>query len=128
MAELALHAYVAPNWLFLLPGGLLMLVGMALVFWLPRAATLECACRFGHPLDDISSDLRAARRAILSIGFFAKVFSYAERFDRILFSGARAAPREYRTRFVLGIALRLAGFVGDLRVAAHWASVISVPA
>ena len=114
----------APNWLFLLPGGLLMLVGMALVFWLlpgPRHLNARVALDIHSMIFGVIFALLGAQ--ILSIGFFAKVFSYAERFDRNPISLKRALRRvKLEHGLLLGIALALAGFVGDLRVAAHWAS------
>ena len=70
----------APNWLFLLPGGLLASFGIALVFWLlpgPRA--------LGKAVIDVHTMLfgmvfALAGTQIIAIGLFAKVFSYAERF------------------------------------------------
>ncbi|MGB9403411.1 MAG: glycosyltransferase family 2 protein [Candidatus Acidiferrales bacterium] len=114
----------APNWLFLLPGGLLMLVGMALVFWLlpgPRHLNAHVALDIHSMIFGVIFALLGAQ--ILSIGFFAKVFSYAERFDRNPISLKRALRRvKLEHGLLLGIALALAGFVGDLRVAVHWAS------
>src|SRR5258706_6444456 len=73
----------APNWLFLLPGALLVLVGLALVFWLlpgPRAITPRITLDVHTMIFGVIFTLLGAQ--ILSIGAFAKVFSYAERFDR----------------------------------------------
>jgi len=72
----------APNWLFLLPGISLLLVGLGLVFWLfpgPR--------HLGHVTIDVHTMLFGMMFALLgaqiiSIGLFAKVFSYAERFSQ----------------------------------------------
>src|ERR1700675_355159 len=71
----------APNWLFLLPGAALVVLGLGLVLWLfpgPRhvgRVTLDLHTMiFG-----VFFTLLGAQ--ILSIGAFAKVFSYAERFD-----------------------------------------------
>ena len=86
----------APNWLFLLPGAALVVVGLAIVFWfwLPGAGG-DAARGPGCAHDDFWRDVHPARRADISIGAFAKVFSYAERFDRKNVSlKSRAHPRD----------------------------------
>src|SRR5579863_1183056 len=72
----------APNWLFLLPGGALSLVGAALVFWL-----LPAPRRIGRVTFDIHTMLFGMMFTLMGaqiffIGLFAKVFSYAERFSQ----------------------------------------------
>jgi len=72
----------APNWLFLLPGISLLALGLSLVLWLfpePR--------RLGHVTIDVHTMLFGMMFAlvgaqIISIGLFAKVYSYAERFSQ----------------------------------------------
>jgi hypothetical protein len=60
---------------------------------------------------------------ILSIGAFAKVFSYAERFDHGTVSLKRLLKRvKLETGLVVGGALFLAGFSGCALVAWHWAA------
>src|SRR3984893_16685422 len=71
----------APNWLFLLPGAAFMLAGFMLVFWLlpgPRALTSRITLDVHTMIFGVIFTLLGAQ--ILSIGAFAKVFSYAERF------------------------------------------------
>src|SRR5690349_5714050 len=73
----------APNWLFLLPGAALVLVGLFLVFWLlpgPRQISPHVGLDLHNMIFGVIFTLLGAQ--ILSIGAFAKVFSYAERFDR----------------------------------------------
>jgi hypothetical protein len=73
----------APNWLFLLPGGLLMAAGMFLTFWLlpgPRTVARNVVLDVHTMIFGVIFTLMGAQ--ILAIGAFAKVFSYAERFDR----------------------------------------------
>src|SRR4029077_3348572 len=73
----------APNWLFLLPGASLMAVGLAIVFWLlprPRAISPRVTLDIHTMIFGVIFTLLGAQ--ILSIGAFAKVFSYAERFHR----------------------------------------------
>ncbi len=66
----------APNWLFLVPGGLLALLGMSLVLWLlpgPRS--------IGRAVIDVHTMLfgmvfTLTGTQIIAIGLFAKVYSY----------------------------------------------------
>jgi glycosyltransferase involved in cell wall biosynthesis len=71
----------APNWLFLLPGAVLGLLGLALVFWLlPGLRQIEQTVVDIHTmLFGMMFTLLGAQ--IIFIGLFAKVFSYAERFS-----------------------------------------------
>jgi glycosyltransferase involved in cell wall biosynthesis len=69
----------APNWLFLLPGGLLALVGLCLVFWLLPGPRM-----LGHAVIDVHTMLfgmvfTLTGTQIIAIGLFAKVYSFAER-------------------------------------------------
>src|SRR6266404_904301 len=73
----------APNWLFLLPGGLLMAAGLFLTCWLlpgPRNIWRNVVLDVHTMIFGVIFTLMGAQ--ILAIGSFAKVFSYAERFDR----------------------------------------------
>ena len=73
----------APNWLFLLPGGSFFLFGLVLVFWLlpgPRHLTSGIVLDTQTMILGVIFTLLGAQ--IMSVGLFAKVFSYAERFDR----------------------------------------------
>src|SRR5882762_8010896 len=68
----------APNWLFLLPGAALVLAGLFLVFWLlpgPRQISPHVALDLHTMIFGVIFTLLGAQ--ILSIGAFAKVFSYA---------------------------------------------------
>ena len=72
----------APNWLFLLPGASLVVWGLALVFWLlpgPRQISAHVWLDIHTMIFGVIFTLLGVQ--ILSIGSFAKVFSYAERFD-----------------------------------------------
>jgi glycosyltransferase involved in cell wall biosynthesis len=114
----------APNWLFLLPGASLMVVGLALVFWLlpgPRYITPKIGLDLHTMIFGVIFTLLGAQ--ILSIGAFAKVFSYAERFDRHSFSLRRILKRiTLEFGLLLGGSLFLAGFAGCAWVAWQWAS------
>ena len=112
----------APNWLFLLPGGLLMAAGVFLTCWLlagPRTI-------FGNVVLDVHTmifgvifTLMGAQ--ILAIGSFAKVFSYAERFDRNTVSLKRVLKRvSLEAGLLLGGALFLVGLGGCAYIAWQW--------
>src|SRR5712664_2796186 len=73
----------APNWLFLLPGAAFVSLGLFLVFWLlpgPRVITPRITLDVHTMIFGVIFTMLGAQ--ILSIGAFAKVFSYSERFDR----------------------------------------------
>src|SRR5579864_4256918 len=113
----------APNWLFLLPGAMLMVVGLALVFWLlpgPRVLTPRITLDIHTMIFGVMFTLLGAQ--ILSIGSFAKVFSYAERFDH---SGTVSLKRllkrvSLESGLLIGGILFLAGFAGCAWVAWQW--------
>ena len=114
----------APNWLFLLPGGMLMVAGLFLTCWLlPGARTI----RPGVVLDihtmifGVIFTLLGAQ--IISVGFFAKVFSYAERFDHRQISLKRVLRRVTLEHGLLfGGLLFLAGLAGSGYVVWQWAA------
>lgn len=112
----------APNWLFLGPGVLLAAVGMALVCWL-----LPGPRRIGTVEFDIHTMFFGMIFVLLgaqiaSIGIFAKVFGYSERF-------APAGPSleglfkriTLETGLVVGALVALVGLAGDVWVLRQWA-------
>ena len=115
----------APNWLFVLPGAAFVLLGLVLVFWLlpgPRAITPRVTLDVHTMIFGVIFTLLGAQ--ILSIGAFAKVFSYAERFDR---SGTVSLKRVLKrvtleSGLLLGGVLFLAGFAGCAWVTWQWAA------
>jgi glycosyltransferase involved in cell wall biosynthesis len=114
----------APNWLFILPGSSLVVLGLALVVWLlpgPRKISPTVTLDLHTMIFGVIFTLMGAQ--ILSIGAFAKVFSYAERFDR----GAPSLKRVLRrvtleSGLLLGGAFFLAGFAGCAWITLQWAS------
>jgi glycosyltransferase involved in cell wall biosynthesis len=111
----------APNWLFLLPGVSLAIAGLGLVFWLfphPR--------HVGHVTIDVHTMLFGMMFTLLgaqivSIGLFAKVFSYAERFthnQRSLERWLRRVKLEHG--LLLGAALASVGAGGALWLLGKW--------
>lgn len=111
----------APNWLFLAPGGALLSFGIGLVAWIGTGPQ-----HLGHTTLDTRAQLFGAIAAslglqIVSIGLFARVFSYSD-------------PRRVRTRsltralgaarlewgLALGGSLVLVGVGGDAWQLFHW--------
>lgn len=113
----------APNWLFLLPGASLGALGLSMVFWL-----LPGPRRVGGINLDIHTMIFGVfftllGAQILSIGAFAKVFSYAERFDH----GGVSLKRVLRSvtlesGLALGAIMFLGGFAGCAWITWNWAS------
>lgn len=114
----------APNWLFLLPGGALLAAGLFLVFWLlpgPRQISSHITLDIHTMIFGVIFTLLGVQ--ILSIGSFAKVFSYAERFDRNPVSLKRLLKRiKLEMGLLVGGLLFLAGFSGCVWVAWKWAA------
>jgi glycosyltransferase involved in cell wall biosynthesis len=114
----------APNWLFILPGGLLVAAGLALVFWLlpgPRKVGHNVVLDVHTMIFGVIFTLLGAQ--ILAIGAFAKVFSYAERFDRNTVSLKRVLKRvSLEKGLLLGGVLFAAGFAGCAYIAWQWAA------
>jgi glycosyltransferase involved in cell wall biosynthesis len=114
----------APNWLFLLPGASFVAVGLFLVFWLlpgPRQLTAHVVLDIHTMIFGVIFTLLGVQ--ILSIGSFAKVFSYSERFDRGNISLKRVLKRvTLESGLLLGGALFAAGFAGCAWVTWRWAA------
>ncbi len=112
----------APNWLFLLPGGLLVALGIGLVLWLlpgPRFAG-----KVGLDVHTMALGMMLALLGvhIISIGLFVKVFSYAEKFTRNQVSLARLLKHvRLEHGLLLGLTLTLIGLIGDGVVFWRWA-------
>lgn len=111
----------APNWLFLGPGAVLLMFGLGLVFWLlpgPRPV--------GRIIFDIHTMLFGMVFALLgaqvmSIGLFAKVYSYAERFSPNQRSLERWLNRvKLEHGLILGAILTLTGAAGSVWLFAEW--------
>ena len=114
----------APNWLFLLPGASLVVLGLFLVFWLlpgPRGISTRITLDIHTMIFGVIFTLLGVQ--ILSIGSFAKVFSYSERFTRNTVSIKRVLRRvTLESGLLLGGALFLAGFAGCAWVTWEWAA------
>ena len=113
----------APNWLFLLPGMLFMILGLFLVLWLlpgPRTVAQHVVLDVHTMIFGVIFTLLGAQ--ILSIGAFAKVFSYAERFDH---SGTVSLKRllkrvKLETGLLVGGIMFFAGLIGCGWVTWKW--------
>jgi glycosyltransferase involved in cell wall biosynthesis len=114
----------APNWLYLVPGGSLLACGLALIFWLlpgPRQITPRVTLDVHTMVFGVIFTLLGMQ--ILSIGAFAKVFSYAARFDRGTISLKRLLKRiTLETGLLLGGVTFLAGLIGCARITWGWAA------
>ena len=113
----------APNWLFLLPGGLLMTLGTGLVVWLLPGPRL--AGRVGLDIHTMSLAMMLALLGmhVISIGLFVKVFCYTENFSRNqprLERWLKTVKLEHG--LLLGAALALIGSAGDAVVFWQWAA------
>lgn len=114
----------APNWLFIVPGALLIVIGLALVFWLlpgPRRVTPHLTLDTQTMIFGVIFTLLGSQ--ILSIGAFAKVFSYSSRFDRGTISLKRSLKSiTLEAGLSVGGLLFLAGFSGCGWITWRWAS------
>jgi glycosyltransferase involved in cell wall biosynthesis len=113
----------APNWLFFVPGGSLIVLGFSLVLLLlpgPRRLSVGVTLDLHTMIFGVMFTLLGAQ--ILSIGAFAKVFSYAERFDRGGISLKRALKRvTLEMGLLAGGMIFAAGLAGCLWIAWRWA-------
>jgi len=111
----------APNWLFVAPGMFLMTLGLGLVFWL-----LPGQRSVGRVIFDIHTMLYGMIFALLgaqivSIGFFAKVYSYAERFSPNQRSLERWLNRvKLEHGLIVGTLLAIVGAAGSIWLVGMW--------
>ena len=101
-----------------------MALGLGLVFWLlpgPQHLTSKIILDIHTMIFGVIFTLMGAQ--IISVGFFAKVFSYLEQFDRRSISLRRWLGRvQLEHGLLLGAVLFLSGLVGSARIAWHWAA------
>ena len=113
----------APNWLFLLPGALLMVFGLGIVLWLLPGPVL--AGRVGLNTNTISLAMMLILLGlhIFSIGLFVKVFCYTERLSRTQTGLVRWLKRlKLEHGLLLGSTLAVVGLIGDALVFRSWAA------
>jgi hypothetical protein len=113
----------APNWLFLLPGGLLMSLGIGLVLWLLPGPAFAGRVELNTNTMSLAMMLVLLGMHIVSIGFFVKVFCYTEKLSRTELSLARWLKRvKLEHGLVLGATLAVVGLTGDAIVFGEWAA------
>ena len=114
----------APNWLFIFPGAALVAFGLFLVFWLlpgPRMISHRITLDVHTMIFGVIFTLLGIQ--IISIGSFAKVFSYAERFDHNTVSLKRVLKRvTLEMGLLVGGGLFLVGFAGCAWITYRWAA------
>jgi glycosyltransferase involved in cell wall biosynthesis len=113
----------APNWLFLLPGAMLVAFGLGLVAWLLPGPRL--AGKIGLDIHTISLSMMLILLGvhIMSIGLFVKVFCYTEKLSRnqrSLENWLKHVKLEHG--LLLGAALVFAGLAGDGILFRQWAA------
>jgi glycosyltransferase involved in cell wall biosynthesis len=113
----------APDWIFLLPGALLMLLGALLVVWLMPGPAFAGRIELNTNTISLAMMMILLGMHIFCIGLFVKVFCYTERLSR---SQGTLAPWLKRLKLehglLLGAALVAVGCVGDTAVFWHWAA------
>jgi len=113
----------APNWLFLLPGALLMATGFGIVLWLLPGPVLTGRVELNTNTISLAMMLILVGMHIFSIGLFVKVFCYTERLSRTQTGLVRWLKRlKLEHGLLLGAALAVCGFFGDALVFRSWAA------
>lgn len=107
----------APNWLFLLPGALLVAFGLGIVTWLLPGPALAGRVQLNTNTISLAIMMVLLGTHIFSIGLFVKVFCYTERLSRAQTGLVRWLKRlKLEHGLLLGGALTMIGFVGDAMV------------
>lgn len=113
----------APNWLFLLPGGLLVALGLGLILWLLPGPAFAGKVELNTNTMSLAMMLVLLGMHIISIGLFVKVFCYTEKLSRPELSLARWLKRvKLEHGLLLGAALLVIGVTGDAIVFGLWAA------
>lgn len=113
----------APNWLFLLPGGGLIVLGLGTVFWLLPGPAFAGRVELNTNTISLAMMLVLLGMHIFSIGLFVKVFCYTERLSRSQSGLVRWLKRlKLEHGLLLGFGLLVAGLLGDAVVLRAWAA------
>ena len=113
----------APNWLFLLPGGLLMLLGIGLVLWLLPGPAFAGKVELNTNTIALAMMLVLLGMHIVSIGLFVKVFCYTEKLSRTDLGLTRWLKRvRLEHGLILGTILAAVGLIGNAIVLGQWAA------
>jgi glycosyltransferase involved in cell wall biosynthesis len=112
----------APNWLFLLPGGLLIALGLGIVGWLLPGPALAGKVELDTRTISLAMMLVLLGMHIFSIGLFVKVFCYTERLSRDQTGLVRWLRRlRLEHGLLLGAGLAGVGIIGDGIIWGQWA-------
>jgi glycosyltransferase involved in cell wall biosynthesis len=113
----------APNWLFLMPGALLMALGLGLVLWLLPGPMFAGRVELDTNTMSLAIMLILLGMHIFSIGLFVKVFCYTEKLSRNQRTLVRWLKRlKLEHGLLLGVALTIVGLLGNGIVFLQWAS------
>jgi len=113
----------APNWLFLLPGAVLVALGLGTVLWLLPGPAFAGRVELNTNTISLAMMLILLGVHIFSIGLFVKVFCYTERLSRTQTGLVRWLKRlKLEHGLLLGAVLLLLGFIGDAVVFREWAA------
>lgn len=111
----------APNWLFLLPGGALMGLGLTLVLWLLPGPAFAGRVELNTNTISLAMMVMLLGMHIFSIGLFVKVFCYTEKLARNQRTLVRWLKRvKLEHGLTLGALLTVAGGAGDAFVFGRW--------
>ena len=113
----------APNWLFLLPGALLVALGLGIVLWLLPGPAFAGRVELNTNTISLAMMLILLGIHILSIGLFVKVFCYTERLSHGEVGLSRWLKRlKLEHGLILGAVLFAGGISGDGIAFARWAA------
>jgi hypothetical protein len=112
----------APNWLFLLPGGVLIGLGLGVIVWLLPGPAFAGRIELNTNTMSLAMMLILLGVHIFSIGLFVKVFCYTEKLSRGQIGLSRWLKRlRLEHGLMMGAMFFLAGFIGDLIAFTDWA-------
>jgi glycosyltransferase involved in cell wall biosynthesis len=113
----------APNWLFLLPGAMLVALGLGIVLWLLPGPAFAGKVELNTNTISLAMMLVLLGVHIFSIGLFVKVFCYTERLSRGQTGLVRWLKHlKLEHGLLLGAALVMLGVAGDVLVLRAWAA------
>jgi glycosyltransferase involved in cell wall biosynthesis len=113
----------APNWIFILPGGLLIASGLAIVGWLLPGPAFAGKIELNTNTISLAMMLILLGVHIVSIGLFVKVFCYTERLSKQQLGLSRWLKRiSLEHGLLLGAGLLATGLLGDALVLRNWAA------
>lgn len=113
----------APNWVFLLPGALLIALGLGIVGWLLPGPAFAGKVELNTNTISLAMMLILLGVHVFSIGLFVKVFCYTERLSKHQLGLSRWLKRvRLEHGLLLGAGLLAAGLLGDSIVFRDWAA------